>query len=84
MSLIRTSACDALCFGLPCIARSLVCSAPNASFRVLNLAAGEYTTFGPQDRAALLDAIGKQLGALTDVQSLWPGGGLLPPLQEQV
>jgi hypothetical protein len=84
VELVRTRGCDALSLGLPEIARALVCADPNNQVRAFDAAGGEFITYGPTDRAAILDEVDRFLSCLVAEQDLWPGDGLLPPLSHQV
>jgi hypothetical protein len=83
VQLVRTRECDALSLGLPEIARALIVTGPNNHVRAFDAAAGQSTTYGPKERAAVLAEVDAFLACLVADQGLWPGEGLLPPLFHQ-
>lgn len=83
VQLARQGECDALSLGLPEIARALLCSGPDTHVCAFG-AAGQDTTYGPQERAAVLAQVDMFLTALVAEQAFWPGDGLLPPIFRQV
>ncbi|MFI7406935.1 hypothetical protein ACIBW9_41860 [Streptomyces sp. NPDC049541] len=80
LHLVRSEDCDALSLGLPEIARALVCTGPHSHVRAYDAAADDFIAYGPTDRAAVLAEIDKFLTSLVAEQDLWPGDGLLPPI----
>jgi len=80
VQLIHCGHCDALSLGLPDITRALLCSGPHSHVRAYDAVAGEFTDYGPGERAAALADVGVFLAALVAEQDLWPGNGLLAPL----
>jgi hypothetical protein len=78
--LVQTQRCDALSLGLPEVARALICTGPDSQVRAFDAAAGEFTVYGPDDRAKVLTEVGMFLTGITAEQPFWPGEGLLPPL----
>ncbi|KRD17938.1 hypothetical protein [Streptomyces sp. Root264] len=80
VQLVQTQRCDALSLALPEIARALICTGPDHQVRAFDAAAGDFTLYGPRDRAEVLAEIGTLLTAITTEQPFWPGGNLLPPL----
>ncbi|MFD7444069.1 hypothetical protein [Streptomyces sp. NPDC059909] len=83
LRLARTGDCDALSLGLPEIARALVCNGPHSQVRALDSAAGQFTIYGPAERAAVLARVCEYLTDAAAEQPLWPGDGLLPPLGQR-
>ncbi|WP_236067199.1 hypothetical protein [Streptomyces brasiliscabiei] len=83
LRLVRTGECDALSLGLPEIGRALICTGPTNHVRTFDAAADQTTTYGPDDRAAVLAEIDIFLAGLVAEQELWPGDGLLPPLHHE-
>ncbi|MBK6019400.1 hypothetical protein JHN45_51225 [Streptomyces sp. MBT53] len=83
VQLVRTGGCDALSFGLPEIARALVCVGPLSYVRVFDAAADQFIAYGPQDRAAVLAEIDTFLSGLVAEREFWPGDDLLTPLFQQ-
>ncbi|WP_370251595.1 hypothetical protein [Streptomyces sp. V4I8] len=81
--LVRTRECDALSLGLPDIARALICTGSDSHVRTSDAAAGQSTTYGPTERAAVLAEVDAYLACLVAEQDLWPGDGLLSPLIHQ-
>ncbi|MEU5323434.1 hypothetical protein AB0G67_42785 [Streptomyces sp. NPDC021056] len=79
VQLVRTGECDALSLGLPEIGRALVCVGPTSHVRAFD-AVGQFITYGPQERAAVLAEVDMFLTALVAQREFWPGDGLLPPL----
>ncbi|MGW0095558.1 hypothetical protein ACWDWS_42350 [Streptomyces sp. NPDC003328] len=80
LQLVRSGHCDALSLGLPEIARALVCAGPNSHVRAYGAANGDFITYGPTERTAVLDEINTYLTNLVAEQDLWPGDGLVAPL----
>ncbi|MEU7061478.1 hypothetical protein [Streptomyces sp. NPDC046197] len=77
--LIRSEGCDALTLGLPPIERALLCSGPDSTVRVVDPATQECTSYGSQDREAVLDQVRQHLAWAEAGGSLWPGDHLLSP-----
>ncbi|MBL1110492.1 hypothetical protein JK361_39130 [Streptomyces sp. 5-8] len=75
--LIRGEGCDALSLGLPTIERALLCSGPDSTVRVVDPATQECTSYGPQDRTAVLDQVRHHLAWAEAGGSLWPGDHVL-------
>ncbi|MFE2473694.1 hypothetical protein [Streptomyces mirabilis] len=61
LQLARAEECDALSFGLPEIARALICTGPHSQVRAYDAAAGNFIVHGPTDRAAVLAEVGRFL-----------------------
>lgn len=80
LRLIQGRGCDALSLGLPDIARALVCCGPHSEVRVHDPATGRQQVYGPADRSEVLAEIGQHLLWAQAGAFLWPGDGLLPPL----
>ncbi|MGW0628490.1 hypothetical protein [Streptomyces sp. NPDC002758] len=80
LQLVRDHDCDALSLGLPDIARALVCAGPHSKVRVVEPANGRHRAYGPADRIEVLVQVGKQLAWAEAGSPLWPGDGLLPPI----
>jgi hypothetical protein len=80
LQLIGARDCDALGLDLPDIARALVCSGPRSEVRAYDPAAGRYQAYGPADRIKVLAEVGRQLAWAEGGCSLWPGDGLLAPI----
>jgi hypothetical protein len=80
VQLVHSGDCDALSLGLPEIARALVCTGPHSHVRAFDAAAGQFTDYGPEARAATLAEVGTFLASLVAEQDLWAGDGLLAPL----
>ncbi|MFC9280173.1 hypothetical protein [Streptomyces collinus] len=78
LQLARRGKCDALSLGLPTIERALICTGPHGQICVFDTAAGQHTTYGPPQRAAVLAEIKAYLACLVADKPLWPGDGLLP------
>ncbi|MBO7935633.1 hypothetical protein JTP77_006635 [Streptomyces sp. S9] len=78
--LVRAGHCDALSLGLSEIGRALVCVGPASHVRAYDAAAGDFITYGPTERAAVLADIRTLLAGLVTERDLWPGDGLLAPL----
>ncbi|MEU1600017.1 hypothetical protein ABZ468_46385 [Streptomyces sp. NPDC005708] len=68
---------------LPDIARALVCSGPHSEVRTYDPAAGRYQAYGPADRIEVLVEVGKQLAWVEAGCVLWPGDGLLAPVNPE-
>ncbi|MFF6993237.1 hypothetical protein [Streptomyces sp. NPDC010273] len=79
VQLVRTGGCDALSFGLPAIARALVCTGPNGTVCAVGAADDQSVTYGPNERAAVLAEVDALLSRRVAERDLWPGDGLLPP-----
>ncbi|MFF0794705.1 hypothetical protein [Streptomyces spiralis] len=77
--LIRNEDCDALSLGLHPIERALVCSGPDSTVRVVDPTTQECTSYGPQDRQAVLAQVRQHLAWAEADGFLWPGDGLLSP-----
>ncbi|PWI05142.1 hypothetical protein DIZ27_41085 [Streptomyces sp. NWU339] len=80
LQLIQDRECDGLSLGLPDIARALVCSGPRSEVRVYDPAAERYQVYGPADRIEVLVEVGRQLAWAEAGCALWPGDGLLVPV----
>ncbi|MFF4259389.1 hypothetical protein ACFY1L_50340 [Streptomyces sp. NPDC001663] len=80
LHLVRCGDCDALSLGLPEIARALVCTGPGSHVRAYDAAADDFIDYGPTDRAAVLTEVDTFLTSLVAEQKLWPGDGLLSPI----
>ncbi|MFE9454888.1 hypothetical protein [Streptomyces sp. NPDC006739] len=80
MQLVRSGNCDALSLGLPEIARALICTGPHSHLRAYDVAADEFITYRPTERAAVLAEVDVFLACLVAERDLWPGDGLLAPL----
>lgn len=80
LHLVRRGDCDALSLGLPEIARALVCTGPGSHVRAYDAAADDFIDYGPTDRAAVLTEVDTFLTGLVAEQKLWPGDGLLSPI----
>ncbi|WP_331740581.1 hypothetical protein OG613_46610 (plasmid) [Streptomyces sp. NBC_00015] len=78
--LAQTQRCDALSLCLPEVARALICTGPDSQMRAFDAAEGEFTVYGPDDRAKVLTEVSMFLTAIATEQPFWPGDGLLPPL----
>ncbi|USQ85952.1 hypothetical protein NFX46_20840 [Streptomyces phaeoluteigriseus] len=70
---------DALSLGLPALARALVGTGLQSQVRTFDVAAGEFTVYGPEERAEVLTEVGMFLTSLAAEQPFWPGDGLLTP-----
>ncbi|MGV9349312.1 hypothetical protein ACWDSD_31860 [Streptomyces spiralis] len=77
--LIRSEDCDALSLGLHPIERALACSGPDSTARVVDPTTQECTSYGPQDRQAVLAQVRQHLAWAEAGGFLWPGDGLLSP-----
>lgn len=84
VQLVHSGNCDALSLGLPEIARALVCSGPHSHVRAFDAAADQFIAYGPTERAAVLAEVGTFLARLVAERALWPGDGLLAPLEHRV
>ncbi|MER5913030.1 hypothetical protein ABT124_21640 [Streptomyces sp. NPDC001982] len=80
LHLIRDRACDALSLGLPDIARALVCAGPRSEVRAVDPTTGRHRAYAPADRIEVLVEVGKHLAWAEAGSPLWPGDGLLSPL----
>lgn len=80
LQLIRDHDCDALNLGLPDIARALVCAGPHSEIRAVGPTSGAHRAYGPTDRIEVLVEIGRHLAWAEAGSPLWPGNGLLPPI----
>ncbi|MCH5677285.1 hypothetical protein [Streptomyces gilvus] len=80
LQLSRDHDCDALNLGLPEIARALVCAGPCSEVRVVDPTTGTHRAYGPADRIAVLIEVGRHLARAEAGSPLWPGDGLLPPV----
>ncbi|MER6273912.1 hypothetical protein [Streptomyces sp900105755] len=80
LQLIRDHDCDALNLGLPEIARALVCNGPHAETHAVDPTSGALWTYGPADRIEVLVEVGRHLAWAEAGSPLWPGKGLLPPI----
>ncbi|MFJ9822195.1 hypothetical protein ACIRU3_44625 [Streptomyces sp. NPDC101151] len=80
LQLARRGKCDAFSLGLPAIERVLICTGPHSHVRAFDTAAGQFNSYGPPERAAVLAEISAYLACLVAEHDLWPGDGLLPPL----
>ncbi|WP_406469853.1 hypothetical protein [Streptomyces sp. NBC_01615] len=80
LQLIQDRECDGLSLGLPDIARALVCSGPQSEVRVYDPAAERYQAYGAADRIEVLAEVGRQLAWAEAGCTLWPGDGLLVPV----
>jgi hypothetical protein len=84
LHLVRDGDCDALSLGLPEIARALICTGPHSHVRAFDAAAGQLIVYGPTERAAVLAEVDTFLAPLVAERTLWPGDGLLAPLDHRV
>ncbi|MGI3225017.1 hypothetical protein ACRJ4B_14935 [Streptomyces sp. GTA36] len=84
LQLVRDGDCDALSLGLPEIARALICTGPHSHVRAFDAAAGQLIAYGPTERAAVLAEVDTFLAPLVAERTLWPGDGLLAPLDHRV
>ncbi|MFC8520469.1 hypothetical protein [Streptomyces sp. NPDC057257] len=80
LQLIRDHDCNALNLGLPAIARALVCAGPHSEIRAADPTTGAHRVYGPTDRIEVLVEIGRHLAWAEAGSPLWPGDGLLPPI----
>ncbi|MGW0631723.1 hypothetical protein [Streptomyces sp. NPDC002758] len=80
LQLVRDHDCDALSLGLPDIARALVCAGPRSEVRAVDPTTGRHWAYGPMDRIEVMIQVGKQLAWAEAGSPLWPGDGLLPPI----
>ncbi|MWA07668.1 hypothetical protein [Streptomyces sp. BA2] len=80
LTLARFGSCDSLGLALPALERALMCSGPNTRVINYNPATGQRETHGPQQRAAVLATLTKNLHTTQDGRELWPGAGLLPAI----
>ncbi|MGW0770748.1 hypothetical protein [Streptomyces sp. NPDC002676] len=80
LQLIRDHDCDALSLGLPDIARALVCAGPHSEIRAIDPTSGAHLAYGPVDRIEVLVEIGRHLAWAEAGSPLWPGNGLLSPI----
>ncbi|MFJ9544120.1 hypothetical protein ACIRPX_43925 [Streptomyces sp. NPDC101225] len=80
LQLIRDHDCDALNLGLPDIARALVCAGPHSEIRTVDPTSGAHRAYGPADRIEVLVEVGRHLAWAEAGSPLWPGNGLLPPI----
>jgi hypothetical protein len=81
MHLVRNHRCDALSLGLSTTARALVCTGPHSHVRAYDATTRTFITYGPAERATVLDEVDRFLTDLTAERPLWPGDALLPPLR---
>ncbi|MGW2291229.1 hypothetical protein [Streptomyces phaeochromogenes] len=84
LQLVRDGDCDALSLGLPEIARALICTGPHSHVRAFDAAAGQLIAYGPTERAAVLAEVDTFLAPLVAERTLWPGDGLLAPLDHRL
>lgn len=77
LTLTRFGSCDSLGLGLPALERALICNGPKSQVINCNPDTGQREVHGPEQRSAVLAALGKQLSAAAAERPLWPGGGLL-------
>ncbi|WAZ26942.1 hypothetical protein STRCI_008628 [Streptomyces cinnabarinus] len=80
LQLVRDHDCDALNLDLPDIARALVCSGPHSQVRVVDPTSGAHLAYGPADRIEVLVEVGRHLAWAEAGSPLWPGDGLLSPI----
>ncbi|WP_369383273.1 hypothetical protein [Streptomyces sp. cg36] len=80
LQLIRDHDCDALSLGLPDTARALMCASPHSEIRTVDPTSGAHHAYGPADRIAVLAGIGRHLAWAEAGSPLWPGTGLLLPI----
>ncbi|GGP80741.1 hypothetical protein [Streptomyces melanogenes] len=80
LRLVRDRDCDALSLGLPDIARALVCAGPHSEIRAVDPTSGEHRAYGPAERIEVLAVVGRHLAWAEAGSRLWPGNGLLPPI----
>ncbi|MGW7671475.1 hypothetical protein ACWGJX_30780 [Streptomyces sp. NPDC054775] len=80
LQLVRDRDCDALNLCLPHIARALVCAGPRSEVRAVDSKSGKHRAYGPSDRAEVLVEVSRQLAWAAAGSPLWPGDGLLVPL----
>ncbi|MEU6256169.1 hypothetical protein [Streptomyces sp. NPDC047043] len=80
LQLFRDHDCDALGLGLPEIPRALVCNGPHGEIRAVDPTSGAHCTYGLADRVEVLVEVGKHLAWAEAGACLWPGDGLLPPV----
>ncbi|WP_406436475.1 hypothetical protein OHB14_62295 [Streptomyces sp. NBC_01613] len=80
LQVVRDRDCDALSLGLPEIARALVCVGPHSEVRAVDSASGAHRAYGPADRVEVLVEVGRHLAWAEAGSPLWPGDGLLLPL----
>ncbi|WP_225320927.1 hypothetical protein [Streptomyces luteolifulvus] len=80
LQVVRDRDCDALSLGLPEIARALVCVGPHSQIRAVDSTSGADRMYGPADRIGVLVEVGRQLAWAEAGCPMWPGEGLLPPI----
>ncbi|MEU9737206.1 hypothetical protein [Streptomyces sp. NPDC048002] len=80
LQLVHDHDCDALGLRLPDIARALVCTGPSGEVHAVDPAAGTRRAYGPTERIEVLVGIGRHLARTEAGSPLWPGNGLLPPI----
>ncbi|MFE1854112.1 hypothetical protein [Streptomyces sp. NPDC059489] len=80
LQLVRERDCDALNLCLPDIARALVCAGPRSEVRAVDPKSGNHRAYGPSDRVEVLVEVSRQLAWAAAGSPLWPGDGLLVPL----
>ncbi|GAA3823024.1 hypothetical protein [Streptomyces chiangmaiensis] len=80
LQLIRDRDCDALNLCLPDIARALVCAGPRSEIRAVDPKSRRHRAYRPADRVEVLVEVSRQLAWAAAGSPLWPGDGLLPPL----
>lgn len=83
LELICDHSCDALSLGLPDVARALVCAGPHSEVRAVDPTSGASRAYGPADRTGVLAEIGRHLAQAEAGSPLWPGNGLLPPINSR-
>ncbi|MEU6653372.1 hypothetical protein ABZ904_29040 [Streptomyces sp. NPDC046900] len=80
LQLIGDRDCDALNLDLPDIARALVCAGPRSEVRAVDPKSGVHRVYRPADRVEVLGQVGRQLAWAEAGSPLWPGDGLVLPL----
>jgi hypothetical protein len=83
LQLIRDHDCDALNLGLPEIARALVCAGPHSEVRAVDPTSGAHRAYGTADRIEVLVEVGQHLIWAEAGSPLWPGDGLLSPINSR-
>lgn len=77
LALTRFGSCDSLGFGLPALARALICNGPNSRVINHNPDTGQRETHGPEQRATVLMVLSGHLHVTQADGALWPGDDLL-------
>ncbi|GGJ66359.1 hypothetical protein [Streptomyces brasiliensis] len=57
-----------------------MCAGPHSEVRAVGPTTGKHQVYGPADRIEVLVQAGKHLARAEAGSPLWPGDGLLPPI----